>query len=758
VAGEGTERKGGGTDRPGGGPLAGPAPGAGSAPPLFVNGEMSAGWRRGLPGHWAGGGPTPTGAAFSMGRGNGADAGWRQAGKGSRKAGGDGARMTRANEAGGAKGELKAGMWEAFSEAGVLARSPDFEFRPQQREMAAEVAAALIEERSVAVEAGTGVGKSLAYLLPAMTYALERGRKAVFSTHTINLQEQLLKKDIPLVRKLTGPFEAVLMKGRGNYLCPARLEAALRQSDDLFGSRESEELRAILKWSRTTEDGTLSDLDFKPLPKVWQQVCSEAEICTVRNCGAKGNCFYQEARKAAGKAQAVVVNHTLFFTLLDPESETGERGYLFGDDFVVFDEAHTLEQVAANQLGIRFSEAGLRFDLQRLHNPRTRKGLLRSLQAARGMVGVEAVLAEAEQFFGALGEAATFRERSREFRVRGPDLVPNTLTEPLCELRGVLELLAEDVDDDLTRAELQERARRLREADAALKLFLDQADEGSVYWVERGGEDLGSYTLRTAPVRVADHLRPLLFADRKTAILTSATLGTGDAELSYFRGRVGAGHVPAVQIGSPFDYRSQMKVFVVRSMPDPSAPEYEGALAGWIGHFLGRSDGRAFVLFTSYRVMQAVAEEIEGVCRREGWRLLVQGSGMPRHRMLQVFRDDVRSVLFGTDSFWTGVDVPGEALSNVIVTRLPFAVPDHPVIAARLEEIEEAGGNPFMEYSVPEAVLKLRQGVGRLIRSANDHGIVVLLDNRVLTRRYGRAFLEALPDAPVEVIQTPLGR
>jgi ATP-dependent DNA helicase DinG len=262
--------------------------------------------------------------------------------------------------------------------------------------------------------------------------------------------------------------------------------------------------------------------------------------------------------------------------------------------------------------------------------------------------------------------------------------------------------------------------------------------------------------MRAAPVDVAERLGPLLFAEGKTAVLTSATLGTGDPDLSYFRQRIGGEQVEALQIGSPFNYREQMNIHVVKSMPDPTSAEYGEALAKWTERFLHQSDGRAFVLFTSYRSLQLVAKEIEGVCRQQGWQLLIQGKKYPRHRLLQEFRDDERSVLLGTDSFWTGVDVPGNALSNVIVTRLPFAVPDHPLTAARLERIEEKGGNPFMNYSVPEAVIKLRQGVGRLIRSSRDRGMVVILDNRVVTRRYGKTFLEALPDAPIEIVDQPL--
>ena len=630
-------------------------------------------------------------------------------------------------------------LYNFFAPGGVLSRThPAYEFRRGQLQMAQAVEEALQERRHLIVEAGTGTGKTLAYLLPV----IRSGKRVIISTGTKNLQEQLFYKDIPFLEQALfsdgeGKLNVCYMKGRSNYLCRKKLYDLTGQPV-LSGLDEIEHYRAIAAWEKTTQTGDRAELASLPeASALWHKLDARSDTCLGQKCSSWDKCFITEMHRRAMESDIIIVNHHLFFADLAIKQQTEyapDAGILPEVGAVIFDEAHELEDVAGSYFGVSVSNARLEelcrdveASLQRNH----------ALSAALG--GAVKSLRDRAMFFFALlpqGQGRFAFENRREFLEENGDEFLS-LQQSLTRLGSELEGLPSKPE------EVFNFARRVQELQTQLGFLMESEERNTVFWIERrrGGHDRMNVFLQATPIDVAPILKSCLFDKLECAVLTSATLAVGGG-FEYVSRRLGFEHARQVVLPSHFDYESQALLYVPPDLPDPRTPQFAAKAAERIRKLLEITRGRAFVLFTSYAQMNDVYHRLLGEVE---FPLLLQGDA-PKSALLEEFRLTPNAVLFATSSFWQGVDVQGEQLSCVIIDRLPFAVPTDPVVAARVRSIDADGGNAFFEYQVPAAVITLKQGFGRLIRSLHDRGLLVLLDNRILKKQYGRVFIESLPN------------
>ena len=626
-----------------------------------------------------------------------------------------------------------------FAPGGVLSQThPAYEFRRGQLQMAQAVEQALAEKRHLIVEAGTGTGKTLAYLLPV----IRSGKRVIISTGTKNLQEQLFNKDVPFLEQALfpngeGKLNVCYMKGRNNYLCRKKLYD-LTDQPVLSGLEEIEHYRAIAAWEKVTHTGDRAELAALPeASMLWHKLDARSDTCLGQKCSSWEKCFITEMHRKAMESDIIIVNHHLFFAdlAIKQQSEHApDAGILPEAGAVIFDEAHELEDVAGSYFGVSVSNARID-ELCR----DVEASLQRNHALSASLSGALKSLRDRSMFFFALlpqGEGRFAFENRREFLEENGDEFL-ALQQSCTRLGSELENLPSKPE------EVFNFARRAQELQVQLGFLMESEDHNTVFWIERrrGGRERQNVFLQATPIDVAPILKTCLFDQLECAVLTSATLAVGGG-FDYIRKRLGLEQARELVLPSHFDYENQALFYVPPDMPDPRTPQFAAKAADCIRRLLEITRGRAFVLFTSYAQMNDVYQRL---LTEIDYPMLRQGDA-PKSALLEEFRITPNAVLFATSSFWQGVDVQGEQLSCVIIDRLPFAVPSDPVVAARVKSIDAEGGNAFFQYQVPAAVITLKQGFGRLIRSLHDRGLLVLLDNRILKKQYGRVFVESLPN------------
>ncbi len=634
---------------------------------------------------------------------------------------------------------------DIFKDDGLLAKHlPNYEFRAEQIQMASAVQEAIQLNRHLLVEAGTGVGKSLAYLISFIKWSTDFNKKVVISTHTKTLQEQLTKKDLPFLQRILGiDFRFALCVGGQNYLCLRRFNQGYNY--DLFETgAELTQMQRISRWLERTETGLYSDLDFEPAESTWSKICREGDLCLGRKCLYRKDCFYRKARIKEDKANILVVNHYLFFANL----VSGGR-VLPNFEAVVFDEAHTLEDVATEYLGIEITNFKIKNLLDSIFNPQSGRGFLNKIKKLNRTKAenIEKSLNElriaAQAFFNGL--ISRFGKESKVQRIRTRVSIFNHLKEPMLSLLSSLTEVLDDAKNQEDRIQIKSYLSRAKGIDLGLETIITQALDGYVYWIEIVARPRRpKYGLYAAPIDISAEFKQKVLDEIKLIVFTSATLST-DGNFEFIKKSLGIQEANELLLSSPFDYNNQVLVYIPETLPDPSKEfeSYQKEAIAEIKRVLAITKGGTFILFTNYKMLD-VANDI---LKRDltDFNILRQGDA-PRYKLLEKFKTNNRSVLLGTNTFWQGVDVPGRALECVIITKLPFAVPDDPIVEARMELLRAQNRDPFIDYQIPQAIIMLRQGFGRLIRAKSDVGMVAILDSRIKTRFYGRSFLDALPE------------